>query len=242
MKKNTTNIDQLLPEGKWIFDEAVTNCFDNMIERSIPDYQNMRSLVFDIGKKFVQENTSILDLGCSTGIALEPFIENFYLTNTFVGVEISKAMFSAITSKYTKEINDEKVQIHNIDLEKDFPKTINSVVLSILTLQFTNPKCRLKILKSVWNSLCPGGCFILVEKLISDHNIFENYFTDIYYTMKKKHGYTDEQIKRKKLSLQGVMQPFSARKNEELLKKAGFKDFECFWKHLNFAGWICIKK
>ena len=79
MKKNTTNIDQLLPEGKWIFDEAVTNCFDNMIERSIPDYQNMRSLVFDIGKKFVQENTSILDLGCSTGIALEPFIENFYL-------------------------------------------------------------------------------------------------------------------------------------------------------------------
>ena len=60
--------------------------------------------------------------------------------------------------------------------------------------------------------------------------------------MKKKHGYSDEQIKRKKLSLEGVMQPFTAKKNEQLLRKAGFTEIECFWRHLNFAGWICIKK
>lgn len=54
--------------------------------------------------------------------------------------------------------------------------------------------------------------------------------------------YTDEQIKRKRLTLQGVMPPLSARENEKLLKKAGFKKIECFWRHFNFAGWICIKE
>lgn len=55
MKKNNCHIDQILPRGKWVFDEAVTNCFDNMIKRSIPDYQNMRNLVFDLGKEFVKK-------------------------------------------------------------------------------------------------------------------------------------------------------------------------------------------
>lgn len=241
MKQETSIVDQILPEGKWIFDEAVTNCFDNMLQRSISDYNNMRDLVFKVGKNFVQNNTEIIDLGCSTGLAIEPFINHFYNTNTFVGIEISKAMYSAVVSKFTHEIDEGKVKIYNLDLEKDFPKTTASLILSILTLQFTNPNNRLKILKSVYESLCPNGCFIFVEKLTSDVCAFEDCFTDIYYGMKKKHGYTDEQIKRKRLSLQGVMEPFTAQKNERILKEAGFKNIECFWRHLNFAGWVCIK-
>ena len=150
-------------------------------------------------------------------------------------------MFSVLTSKYSQEINDHKVKFYNSDLTREFPKTKSSVILSILTLQFINPHKRLKILKSVWKSLESGGCFIFVEKLVSNIPEIENYFTDIYYGMKKNHGYTDEQINRKRLSLQGVMQPFSAKQNEQLLHKAGFEKIECFWRHLNFAGWICIK-
>lgn len=239
--KNINKIDNIIPDGKWIFNEAVTNCFDNMIERSIPEYQNMRKLVYDLGKKFVQSNSDILDLGCSTGIALEPFINSFYETNTFVGIEISTAMFSAVTAKFKKEISEDKVKIYNCDLTKFYPNTDACVILSILTLQFIEPKYRLKILKNVFNSLKQGGCFILVEKLVSDTEILENYFTDLYYNMKKKHGYTEEQINRKRLSLNGVMKPLTATKNERLLRKAGFVNIECFWRHLNFAGWIAIK-
>lgn len=241
MRKTNSKIDTILPSGRWIFDEAVANCFDNMIQRSIPDYQNMRSLVFRIAKNFVQPSTSILDLGCSTGIALEPFIEEFYNKNTFYGVEVSKAMFSVLTTKFSREIKEKKIFFYNYDLSKKFPNVDSSVILSILTLQFINPNARLKILKSVYKSLHSNGCFIIVEKLTSPVLSLENCFTEIYYGMKKEHGYTDEQIKRKRLSLQGVMQPLSAYENEELLKKAGFKKVECFWRHLNFAGWICIK-
>ncbi len=32
------------------------------------------------------------------------------------------------------------------------------------------------------------------------------------------------------------------RWNEEILQAAGFRVVECFWRCLNFAGWIAIKE
>ena len=42
-------------------------------------------------------------------------------------------------------------------------------------------------------------------------------------------------------SLEGVLVPVTASWNEELLAKAGFKQIDCFWRWMNFAGWIAIK-
>jgi tRNA (cmo5U34)-methyltransferase len=64
---------------------------------------------------------------------------------------------------------------------------------------------------------------------------------DLYYKMKSDNGYSQEQIERKRLSLEGVLVPVTAKWNEELLKQAGFKYIDCFWRWMNFAGWIAIK-
>jgi len=37
-------LDEVMPEGKWEFDESVTAVFENMLERSIPQYELMRDL------------------------------------------------------------------------------------------------------------------------------------------------------------------------------------------------------
>lgn len=29
--------------------------------------------------------------------------------------------------------------------------------------------------------------------------------------------------------------------NEEILRSSGFNHFDCFWRLLNFAGWIAVK-
>ena len=36
--------DTTMPEGAWEFDEDVTSVFEDMLERSIPDYGKMRAL------------------------------------------------------------------------------------------------------------------------------------------------------------------------------------------------------
>ncbi|MBQ1659307.1 MAG: tRNA (cmo5U34)-methyltransferase, partial [Clostridia bacterium] len=62
-----------------------------------------------------------------------------------------------------------------------------------------------------------------------------------YYRIKGEHSYTQEQISAKRKSLEGVLVPITAKWNEQLLGSAGFKKIDCFYRYLNFAGWICIK-
>jgi tRNA (cmo5U34)-methyltransferase len=64
---------------------------------------------------------------------------------------------------------------------------------------------------------------------------------ELYYNLKRHHGYTEEQIERKRLSLEGALVPVTAAWNEELLKGAGFAQVDCFWRWMNFGAWIAIK-
>ena len=62
-----------------------------------------------------------------------------------------------------------------------------------------------------------------------------------YYNMKKENSYSQKQIADKRKSLEGVLVPITAKWNENLLKECGFRQIDCFWRCLNFAGWIAIK-
>ena len=88
--------------------------------------------------------------------------------------------------------------------------------------------------------LKPGGRLIYVEKVLGESRLDQD-MVDIYYDHKREMGYTEEQIERKRLSLEGVMVPITAKWNEELLVKAGFHTVDSFWRWMNFAGWVAIK-
>lgn len=116
-----------------------------------------------------------------------------------------------------------------------------SLVLSILTLQFTPIEYRHKIVKSIYDNLNEGGALIVVEKVLGNTYEIDEMMVNQYYNIKKEHCYTEKQIKDKRKSLEGVLVPITAKWNEELLKEAGFKQIDCFWRCLNFAGWVAIK-
>ena len=62
-----------------------------------------------------------------------------------------------------------------------------------------------------------------------------------YYDMKRANGYTTEEIDRKRLALEGVLVPLTGRWNEDALREAGYRQVDCFWRYLNFAGWLAVK-
>jgi len=64
---------------------------------------------------------------------------------------------------------------------------------------------------------------------------------ELYYEYKKRHGYSLEEIQRKRMALEGVLVPLTAAWNEEMLRLSGFTQADCFWRWMNFAGWIAIK-
>lgn len=233
--------DQVMPDGKWAFDGEIAEVFDDMLARSIPQYEVMRRAVQGLGRKYIQPHTAVIDLGSSRGEAVAALIDEYAMKNRFHLLEVSEPMLTALRERFAHFIAMNAVRVAHCDLRHEYPMADASVVLSILTLQFTPIEYRQQILKRVFDSLLPGGAFILVEKVLGQTADIDEAMVDAYYRLKAGNGYSQEQIQRKRLSLEGVLVPVTARWNEELLYGAGFRQVDCFWRWMNFAGWLAVK-
>lgn len=233
--------DKVMPRGKWKFDDEVTVCFDDMLERSIPQYQLMRTLCTDIAQNFIESKTDVVDMGASRGEAVAELLNKNGAHNRFILCEISTPMLKSMKERYEGLINCGVVDLRRMDFRKEFPNCSASVVLCVLTLQFTPIEYRLQILKRAYDNLLPGGAFILVEKVLGDSADIDEMMVSNYLEMKKSKGYTEDEIARKRMSLEGVLVPLTAKFNEELLEKSGFSQVDCFWRWMNFAGWVAVK-
>jgi len=235
-------IDSTLPGETWKFDEDVTAAFDDMLERSIPQYQVMRKACLDLAKKYRKKQTDIVDLGCSRGEAMKELIDQYGATNHFIGIEVSEPMLSACQERFKGWIGNGIVNIQSLDLRYKYPNAAACVTLCVLTLQFTPMEYRLRILRDIYKSTLPGGALILVEKILGSSAEIDELMIELYYDTKRANGYSEDAIQRKRLSLEGVLVPVTAKWNEELLRMSGFTQVDCFWRWMNFAGWLAIKE
>lgn len=96
-------------------------------------------------------------------------------------------------------------------------------------------------MQSIYDHTIDGGALIIVEKVLGSSAKIDADMVALYYDMKTHNGYSQEQIERKRLSLEGKLVPVTAAWNEELMRMAGFKQVDCFWRWMNFAGWVAVK-
>ena len=234
------NIDNVTPGEKWEFDSEVARCFADMLERSIPDYRSMRSLVYEIGEKFIYPGTWITDIGCSTGLAIEPFYERHAAENKYFLCDNSAAMLEECKGKFSVGIEAGYVECVNGNFFEVEMPLANSLVLSILSMQFMPTSYRQKMLNDIYDHMLSGGALVFVEKVVADGGA-DDLLVDLYYEMKRRNGYTMEKIVEKRKSLENVLSPMKPGWNVEMLHEAGFEVVDMFWRCLNFCGWIAIK-
>jgi tRNA (cmo5U34)-methyltransferase len=228
-----------LPDGPWVFDEEVARVFDDMLRRSIPDYEAMRRVVLEVGRSFVQPGTDVVDLGCSRGDGLAPFVGP---SVRCVGVEVSPPMLAVARQRFARELDSGLVELHARDLRDDYPDVRASLTLLTLTLQFIPPEERLAILTAAREHTVEGGGLVLVEKVAGGSPWLDGLLRRLHEHRKLEAGYTREEVDRKRMSLAGVLVPIGAEENERLLRQAGFAEVECVWRSLNFAAWIAVSR
>jgi tRNA (cmo5U34)-methyltransferase len=229
--------DRTMPTGKWEFNNEVTAVFDDMLQRSIPDYSGMRRTTTELALRFCQNGTYVVDLGCSRGAALKPIIEASNKKVNYLGIEVSEPMRAAAVKELVG-----KAEIVDLDLRDVYPNVSASVTLSVLTLQFIPIEYRQRIIQNAFDNTIAGGAFLLVEKVLGADAFSDRLLVETYYDRKGENGYSTDQITAKRRSLEGVLVPVTADWNVEMLKQAGFKHVECYWRHLNFAAWIGVKQ
>ena len=233
--------DNVQPNGKWVFDKEVADSFDDMLERSIPQYHIMRKACLDLAKCYIKQNAHVVDLGCSRGEAVASLVEDCDASVKFTGVDISAPMVKACKKRFSLVSPCGRVSILNMDLRKEFPTDHADVILSILVLQFIPIEYRQQLVSKCYDCLRSGGALIVVEKVLGSTTLINQQQVDIYYQFKEANGYTKEDITRKRLSLEGVLVPVTALWNESLLRDSGFSQVDCFWRWMNFAGWVAVK-
>jgi tRNA (cmo5U34)-methyltransferase len=224
-------------DGKWEFDASVTENFEAMLSASIPSYTEMRRLVTLIGSRFIQPNSKIFDIGASRGDGIDALLRDDCEYTLF---ECSKPMVEVLNKKYGQRSN---VRIVNSDVRSNtrmFHREDTSLVLSVLTLQFIPVEYRAKLLRMIYESLRPCGAFILVEKIQSTDSVIDNLLVSAYYKLKEQNGYTEHDILVKRRALEGVLVPLPSDTNVKMLHDAGFSRVECFFRALNFCGWVAL--
>lgn len=227
------------PAGpKWEFDPTVTAVFEDMLRRSILGYEEMRALVATLVAATATECGLVVDLGTSQGEMIAR-LEGLRPDLSFLGLEVSPSMLEHASLRFADR---PKVEIRQHDLRDGLPDVSRAAaVVSVLTLMFVPVEYRPRLVRQIYDSLEPGGAFVLIEKVLGDTPETSSLFTDLYYRTKAANGYSREEIDAKRRSLEGVLVPLSPSENERLLQTSGFRTVELFWRYLNFAGWVAFK-
>jgi tRNA (cmo5U34)-methyltransferase len=231
------------PAHDFSFNKEVASVFDDMVDRSVPFYQEIQRMTAELAVDFAQPGTNLYDLGCST---CNPFlqIDRLMPPNSgvrFVGVDDSPQMLDKARAKLAATKFARPYELRHADLNTGVEIENASVVLMVLTLQFIRPLYRERLVQSIYKGMADNGCLIVVEKVLGEHSTFNRLFIKHYYEMKVRNGYSELEIAQKREALENVLVPYRLEENKELLRNAGFRHVDTFFKWYNFCGMIALK-
>ena len=240
MKKDEIFAEKTQAVGDFNFGEKTAEVFDDMLDRSVPLYSELQRMIGEIAAEFAQDGTNIYDLGCSTGITMQTLMGAVQRDVQFIGVDNSDAMLARARTRL-ESVPDGRWQLRNVDLNQGFPFEKASVVVVNLVLQFVRPLHRDTLIQHLRAGMREGGCLILVEKVLGNDSLFNRTFIKFYYGMKKRNGYSEMEIAKKREELENVLIPYRVEENYELLRQGGFKHIDTFLKWYNFCGIVALK-
>ena len=221
--------------------------FDEHINRSVRGYSDLLQDVISLSRYFIEDDTRVLDIGCSTGKVTEAML-NYNSDHCkhakWVGVEIAdgfKKDLDKREAKLKKEGHDVEFK-HPIDITKYRDWAGTSLVTSIFTLQFMSKRVRMEVLRNIYSGLNEGGAFIFAEKTICKSALVQEMITFNYYDYKRSVGkFTTEDIMDKERTLRHMMKPNTWEQVEHMVSYAGFSTVQPFWRNHAFVGAIAIK-
>lgn len=219
--------------------------FDEHIDKSIRGYEHLLEDVVSLSRYFVENDTNVYDLGCSTGKMTQRLIEANYDHCTdanWYGIEIADG--------FQEDLKKRKKSIHKFDPNcwvyfehQDIVDTdiFNaSFVTSIFTLQFMSKRHRQQVIQGIYHGLNEGGAFVFAEKTICENAKFQDMLTFNYYDYKRK-SFDTEDIMNKERVLRHMMKPNTWNEITDMIYSAGFNDVQPFWRNHMFVGAIAVK-
>lgn len=227
--------------ANWKFSGDVSKSFDEHVSKSVPLYSEGHELICDMSDFFVNDDSVVYEVGCSTGtLSLKLAKHNKNKPNArFIGIDIEDDMIRIANTKKEScdELNVSFLTDDVLSMEMEYA----DMIICYYTVQFIKPAVRQVLIDKLYEKLNWGGALLLFEKVRGADARFQDILTALYTDYKLRLGYTPEDIVSKSRSLKGVLEPFSSQGNIDMLKRSGFTDINTVLKYLCFEGFLAIK-
>lgn len=227
--------------AKFQFDETVVAVFPDMIQRSVPGYSTIINMIGNLAERYVVDNSTCYDLGCSLGAATLAMRHGIRANHcNIVGVDNSAAMIERCQQLIAMDDASTPVELLCSDIQKVALQDASMAVLNF-TLQFIAIQDRLAMLKNIYDGLLPGGVLILSEKVAFEDPPHQQLMIDLHHNFKRANGYSDLEIAQKRSAIENVLIPETLNTHKQRLREAGFHSVDVWFQCFNFASLIAIK-
>lgn len=225
------------------FNAAVADVFPDMLRRSIPGYAASIEAISSLAARYVCADSNCYDLGCSLGAATlamraginVPGCQIVAVDNAEAMVERCRRIVAADGAEHQTPVEVRQADVQNIDIENA------SMVVMNYTLQFLDVSARDAMVQRIFDSLLPGGLFLLSEKVVDEDEHMEELLVDLHHEHKRRNDYSQLEISRKRAALENVLLPESVATHRERLETAGFSHCAVWLRYFNFVSIVAIK-
>ncbi len=241
MSKDRIYNESMANIADFSFDAQVADVFTDMIERSVPGYRAILTMIETLTEHYAQPGSNLYDLGCSLGGATLAMINGLAAEDcSITAVDSSAAMVERCRKAVKRSHTSRGVAVVEADI-RDVEIADASVVVLNFTLQFIPPADRFQLLEKISAGMRPGGVLILSEKVVFRDNHLDQLLYDIHHDFKRAHGYTDLEISQKRTALENVLIPETIPTHRDRLLDAGFHSVDVWFQCFNFMSMLAIK-
>ena len=213
--------------------------FDRHIETSIPGLKDFRADCVLFSRQFIQSETAVVDIGCSTGSLLRAIRnanEPSRPSVSYVGIDVEPEFRGCWRRSRGRNIRFEVCDARSFKFEN------LSLACSLFTLQFLQERDRLPLLRRVYGGLNQGGALIIAEKVLANSAKSQEILRSGYYRLKRR-SFSAEQILDKEQGLWGQMPLWTEAQLVHALCEAGFwpEELQPIWRRTLFIGVLATK-
>lgn len=226
------------------FDASVAEVFPDMLRRSIPGYEASLEAIGSLAARYVRDDTTCYDLGCSLGAATLAMRQGIRASGCrLVAVDNAPAMIE----RCSEVIAADRSAGHEIPVDVTLgdvlatPVENASMVVLNYTLQFIARERRDELMKRIADGMVGGGLLILSEKVVDEDPHMEELLFDLHHEHKRRNDYSALEISRKRAALENVLVPETVARHRERLLGAGFAHVAVWLRYFNFVSIIAIK-
>ena len=223
------------------FDHRVAGVFTDMIQRSVPGYNQIIHTIGEFANKYVQPETTVYDLGSSLGTATLSIRRAIEGRNCrIIAVDNSESMVLRCQENLNAYVSDTEVDLICGDIREVEIKNASMVILNF-TLQFLPVADRDALIAKIYQGMTDGGILIISEKVRFDDPKIQHLIDDLHLDFKRANGYSELEISQKRSALENVMRPDTISAHENRIKEIGFNHFSLWFQCFNFTSMVAIK-